>query len=90
MASLWQMQMWALSTTVGIITLLLVSVGCIAGHVTLFVSGNWSCCWSPCMVNLLVTLLCISVHADEDLEKYVLESLKLCCTMSQTQVSSRH
>ena len=33
------------------------------------------------MVNLLVTLLCISVHADEDLEKYVLETSKLCCTM---------
>ena len=33
------------------------------------------------MVDLLVTLLCISVHADEDLEKYVLETLKLCCTM---------
>ena len=26
-------------------------------------------------------LLCISVHADEDLEKYVLETSKLCCTM---------
>ena len=25
--------------------------------------------------------LCISVHADEDLEKYVLETSKLCCTM---------
>ena len=33
------------------------------------------------MVDLLVTLLCISVHVDEDLEKYVLETLKLCCTM---------
>ena len=33
------------------------------------------------MVNLLVTLLCISVHADEDLEKYVLETSKLRCTM---------
>ena len=33
------------------------------------------------MVDLLVTLLCISVHADEDLEKYVLETSKLCCTM---------
>ena len=34
------------------------------------------------MVDLLVTLLCISVCADEeDLEKYVLETLKLCCTM---------
>ena len=41
----------------------------------------WLCCWSPCMVNLLVTLLCISVRADEDLEKYVLETSKLCCTM---------
>ena len=51
---------------------------------------NWSCCWSPCMVDLLVTLLCISVCADEDLEKYVLETSKLCCTMFQTQVSSRH
>ena len=30
---------------------------------------------------LLFILLCISVHADEDLEKYVLETLKLCCTM---------
>ena len=75
------MQMWALSTTVGIITLLLVSAGHIAGCITLFISGNWLHCWSPCMVDLLVTLLCISVHADEDLEKYVLETLKLCCTM---------
>ena len=33
------------------------------------------------MVDLLVTLLCISVHADKDLEKYVLETSKLCCTM---------
>ena len=33
------------------------------------------------MVDLLVTLLCISVCADEDLEKYVLETSKLCCTM---------
>ena len=33
------------------------------------------------MVNLLVTLLCILVHADEDLEIYVLETLKLYCTM---------
>ena len=33
------------------------------------------------MVNLLVTLLCISVHADEDLEKYALATSKLCCTM---------
>ena len=41
----------------------------------------WLCCWSPCMVNLLVTLLCISVCADEDLEKYVLETSKLCCSM---------
>ena len=41
----------------------------------------WSCCWLLCMVNLLVTLLCLSVCADEDLEKYVLETLKLCCTM---------
>ena len=75
------MQMWASSTTVGIITLLLVSAGHLAGCITLFISENWSCCWSPCMVDLLVTLLCISVHADEDLEKYVLETLKLCCTM---------
>ena len=30
------------------------------------------------MVNLLFILLCISVHADEDLEKYVLETSKLC------------
>ena len=29
------MQMWALSTTVGIITLLLVSVGRLAGHLAL-------------------------------------------------------
>ena len=36
-ASLWWMQMWASSTTVGVITLLLVSVGCIAGHVALFI-----------------------------------------------------
>ena len=41
----------------------------------------WLHCWSLCMVNLLVTLLCISVHAGEDLEKYVLETSKLCCTM---------
>ena len=41
----------------------------------------WSHCWSPCMIDLLVTLLCISVCADEDLEKYVLETSKLCCTM---------
>ena len=100
------MQMWASSTTVEINTLLLVSVGCPAGHVALFTghvalfTGHvalftgrvalfywlhcciyWSHCWSPCMVNLLVTLLCISVHADEDLEKYVLETSKLCCTM---------
>ena len=33
------------------------------------------------MVDLLVTLLCILVRADEDLEKYVLETSKLCCTM---------
>ena len=37
------------------------------------------------VASLLVWLtyqsLCISVHADEDLEKYVLETLKLCCTM---------
>ena len=33
------------------------------------------------MIDLLITLLCISVHADEDLEKYVLETSKLCCTM---------
>ena len=38
----------------------------------------WLHCWSPCMVDLLVTLLCISVHV---LEKYVLETLKLCCRM---------
>ena len=75
------MQMWASSTTVGIITLLLVSVGCIAGCVALFISGNWLHCWSSCMVDLLVTLLCISVCADEDLEKYVLETSNLCCTM---------
>ena len=30
---------------------------------------------------LTYQLLCISVHADEDLEKYVLETSKLCCTM---------
>ena len=41
----------------------------------------WSHCWSPCMVHLLFILLCISVCADEDLEKYVLETSKLCCTM---------
>ena len=38
-----------------------------------------------CIASLLVWLtyqsLCISVHADEDLEKYVLETSKLCCTM---------
>ena len=55
--------------------------GHIAGCVALFISGNWSRCWFPCMVDLLVTLLCISVHADEDLEKYVLETSKLCYTM---------
>ena len=33
------------------------------------------------MVNLLFILLCISVRADEDLEKYVLETSKLCCKM---------
>ena len=33
------------------------------------------------MVNLLFILLCIAVRADEDLEKYVLETSKLCCTM---------
>ena len=37
------------------------------------------------IASLLVWLtyqsLCISVHADEDLEKYVLETSKLCCTM---------
>ena len=33
------------------------------------------------MVDLLVTLLRISVCADKDLKKYVLETLKLCCTM---------
>ena len=75
------MQMWASSTTVGIITLLLVSAGHLAGHIALFISENWLHCWSPCMVDLLVTLLCISVCADEDLEKYVLETSKLCCTM---------
>ena len=30
---------------------------------------------------LTYQLLGISVHADEDLEKYVLETLKLCCMM---------
>ena len=40
----------------------------------------------PCHVILLFAwltywLLCISVCADEDLEKYVLETSKLCCTM---------
>ena len=35
-ASLWQMQMWALSTTAGVITLLLVSPGHLAGHIALF------------------------------------------------------
>ena len=50
----------------------------LAGHVALF-TGQKN--WSHCMVDLLVTLLCISVHADEELEKYVLETSKLCCTM---------
>ena len=46
----------------------------------------WSHEWSPCYMVLLFAWstyqsLCISVHADEDLEKYVLETSKLCCTM---------
>ena len=42
--------------------------------------------WLPCYMVLLFTWLtyqslCISVHADEDLEKYVLETSRLCHTM---------
>ena len=61
--------------------------GCIAlftGHVALF-TGHIAL-FTNHIAGLLVwltyfILLCISVHADEDLEKYVLETLKLCCTM---------
>ena len=46
----------------------------------------WSHEWSPCYMVLLFAWLtyqslCISVHADEDLEKYVLATSKLCCMM---------
>ena len=55
----------------------------------------WSPCWSCCFIYIgkLVTLLVSlygrltshftlhSVCSDEDLEKYLLETLKLCCTM---------
>ena len=54
----------------------------------------WLHCWSHCFIYIgkLVALLvspvwstyqslCTSVHADEDLERYVLETLKLWCTM---------
>ena len=37
--------------------------------------------WSCCLPGQLISQLCISVCADEDLEKYVLETSKLCCTM---------
>ena len=59
-ASLWLMQMWASSTTVGIITLLLVSVGCLAGHIALFtghVAIYWSALFTGCIFRKLVTLL---------------------------------
>ena len=53
--SLWLMQMWASYTTVGLITLQLVSVGCITGHIVIFYIGK--------LVTLLVSLYsCISGH----------------------------
>ena len=55
------------------LVMLLVSLySCMGGHLAV---------WSCCLFGQLTSHYCISVHADEDLEKYVLETSRLCPTM---------
>ena len=98
------MQMWASSTTVGIITLLLVSAGHIAGHITLFISENWSHCWLHHFIYIrkLVALLVtwygqLTSHFTLHFSACRWGPREICVGDSkvmlynvQTQVSSRH